>query len=212
MWYGFCWIFAISVKVTSCLRIVDIGRSVLENLIRKVPDEIPNGLMRIHINRTYNEKLINHPLFQRDQMWSPYRCSGCLRPMCIQNNDLRLYVQGFLLLKEQRVVDTKLRFSLSASCMNNILSSHSNTRPLGNKSVEKITATEKEEGITKTFNIGMDKLLWSKSLIFIYIPKESWASKPIFEEWRIKDTCKKDFLIFLTLVPLLLGTKKMMWF
>ena len=79
--------------------------------------------------------------------------------MCIQNNDLHLYVQGFLLLKEQRVVDTKLRFSLSARRMNNILSSHSNTRPLGNKSVEKITATEKEEGITKTFNIGMDKLI-----------------------------------------------------
>ena len=79
--------------------------------------------------------------------------------MCIQNNDLRLYVQGFLLLKEQPVVDTKLRFSLSACRMNNILSSHSNTRPLGNKSVEKITATEKEEGITKTFNIGMDKLI-----------------------------------------------------
>ena len=47
---------------------VDIGRSVLENLILKVPDEIPDSLTRIHSDRTYNGKLINHPLFQRDQM------------------------------------------------------------------------------------------------------------------------------------------------
>ena len=70
----------------------------------------------------YDDKLINHPPFQRDQMCylfrkvsgSPCRCSGCLRPRCIQNNDLHLHVQGLLLLKEQCVVDTKLRFCLSA--------------------------------------------------------------------------------------------------
>ena len=47
---------------------VDIGRSVLENLILKVPDEIPGSLTRIHIDRTYNDKLINYLPSQRDQM------------------------------------------------------------------------------------------------------------------------------------------------
>ena len=47
---------------------VDIGRSVLQNLILKVPDEIPDSLTRIDSDRIYDDKLINHPLFQRDQM------------------------------------------------------------------------------------------------------------------------------------------------
>ena len=102
---------------------VDIGRSVLENLILKVPDEIPDSLTRIHIDRTYNDKLINHSLFQRDQVCylgrnvseSPYRYSG---PWRIQNNDFHLYVQSLLLLKEQRVRDTKLRFCLSTFYVN----------------------------------------------------------------------------------------------
>ena len=74
---------------------VDIGRSVLENLILKVPDEIPGSLTRIRIDRTYND---NHLPSRRDQMWylgrkvsaSPYLCSGCLHLQCIQNNDLYL--------------------------------------------------------------------------------------------------------------------------
>ena len=47
---------------------VDFGRSVLENLILKVPDEIADSLTRIRSDRTYDDKLINHPPFQRDQM------------------------------------------------------------------------------------------------------------------------------------------------
>ena len=113
------------------------------NLILKVPDEIPDSLTSIHIDRTYDDKLINYSLFQRDQRWylrrkvsgSPCDCSGCLRPRCIQNNDLDLYVQGLLLLKEQLVVDTKLRFCLSARCVNGISSSYNNIRSLSNKSV-----------------------------------------------------------------------------
>ena len=136
---------------------VDIGRTVLENLILKVPDEIPDSLTRIHSDRTYDNKLINQPLFQRDQVGhlcrkvsgSPCCCSGCFHPRCIQNNDLHLNVQSLFLLKEQRVVDTKLRFCLSARCVNGISSSYNNIRPLGNKSVllnpqlERITAAEK---------------------------------------------------------------------
>ena len=91
-------------------------------------------------------------------------CSGCLHPRCIQNNDLHLYVQGLLLLKEERVVDTKLRFSLSARCANGISSSYNNIRPLVNKSVlldpqiEIITAAEKEK-LGEKFNIDMDRLI-----------------------------------------------------
>ena len=102
-----------------------------------IPDKIPDSLTRILSDRTYNDKLINHPPFQRDQMWYLGRkasgslclCSGCLHPRCIQNNDLQLYVQGLLLLKERRVVDTKLRFCLPARCVNGISSLYNN-RPL----------------------------------------------------------------------------------
>ena len=96
---------------------------------------------------------------------SPCCCSGCLCPRCIQNNDLHLYVQGLLLLKEQRVVDTKFRFRLSACCVNDISSSYNNIRPLGNKSVlldpqiERITAAEKEKVIAKNISIDMDRLI-----------------------------------------------------
>ena len=127
---------------TQLLAQVDIGRSVLENLILKVPDEIPDSLTTIHIDRTYNYMLINYPPFQRDQMRhfgrkvseSPYFCSGCFHPRCIQNNDLQLYVQDLFLLKQQRVVGTKLSFCLSAGSVNVISRSYNNIRPLGNKS------------------------------------------------------------------------------
>ena len=42
---------------------VHIDRSVLENLIIKVPDEIPDSLRKIHSDSIYDDKLINHPLF-----------------------------------------------------------------------------------------------------------------------------------------------------
>ena len=138
---------------------VDIGRSVLENLILKVHDEILDSLTRIYSDRTYDNKLIIRPLIQRDHMWylgrkvsgSPCRCSQCLLPRCNQNDDLHLHVQGLLLLKEQRVVNTKYRFCLSTRCVNSISSSYNNMRPLGNKSVlpdpqlDRITAAEKEK-------------------------------------------------------------------
>ena len=130
-------------KGTQLLAQVDIGRSVLENLILKAPDEILDSLTRIHCDHNFYDKLINHPPSQRNQMWylgrkvseSACRCSGCLHPWCIQNNDLHLYVQGLRLLKEQRFIDTKLRFCLSARSINGISSSYNNIRQLGNKSV-----------------------------------------------------------------------------
>ena len=53
---------------TQLLAQVEIGRRVLENLILKVSDEIPDSPMRIHNDRTYNDKSISHPAFKRDQM------------------------------------------------------------------------------------------------------------------------------------------------
>ena len=53
---------------TQLLAQVDIGRSVLEKLILKVPDEILDSLTKIRSDRTYDYKLINHLPFQRDQM------------------------------------------------------------------------------------------------------------------------------------------------
>ena len=105
---------------------------------------------------------------------SPYLCSGCLHLQRIQNNDLYLYVQDLLLLKQKSVVDTKLRFCLSAGSVNVISRSYNNIRPLGNKSVfldqqlEIITAAEKENVIiAEKFNI--DSLL-TKSLFFLFKP------------------------------------------
>ena len=94
---------------------------------------------------------------------SPCRCSGCLRPCCIQNNYLHLFVQSLLLLKEQRVVHAKCRFCLSACFVNGISSFYNNIRPLGNKSVlldphlQRITAPEKEKVIVEKCNIDMDR-------------------------------------------------------
>ena len=92
-------------KGTQLLAQVDIGRSVLENVILKAPDEILDSLTRIHCDHNFYDKLINHPPSQRNQMWylgrkvseSACRCSGCLHRWCIQNNDLHLYVQGLRL-------------------------------------------------------------------------------------------------------------------
>ena len=94
-----------------------------------------------------------------------------------------LYVQDLLLLKQKRVVDTKLRFCLSAGSVNVISSSYNNIRPLGNKLVfldaqlEIITAAEKENVIiAEKFNID---LLLTKSFFFFYL--NHFLSKPFFE-------------------------------
>ena len=95
----------------------------VKNFILKVLKEIPDSLTRIYNNRTCDDKLINLPLFRRYQMrhlgkkvsGSPCRCSGCLRPRCIQNKSLPLYVQGLFILKEHRILDTKTQNLLICS-------------------------------------------------------------------------------------------------
>ena len=48
---------------------LEVGRSVLENLILKVPSKIRDSLTRIHSDSNYSDKLINYLLFRRDHMW-----------------------------------------------------------------------------------------------------------------------------------------------
>ena len=95
----------------------------VKNFILKVLKDIPDILTRIYSNRTCDDKLINLSLFRRYQMrnlgkkvsGSPCRCSGCLRPWCIQNKSLPLYVQGLFLLKEHRILDAKTQNLLICS-------------------------------------------------------------------------------------------------
>ena len=99
---------------------VETGHAALIQMLSKVPTEIPHHLSTIdNEDRNYDQMLMQHPLFNRNQTChlgckptgTPCRCSGCLHPRIVQSNDLHFYVQGLLFLpKEQKVVDTKLRF------------------------------------------------------------------------------------------------------
>ena len=116
---------------------------------------------------------MQHSLFNRNQIWYLNRkligtlcqCSGSLRPRIVQSNDLHFYVQGLLFLpKEQKVVDTKLRFCLSARCTNGITSSNSNIKPLLNQEVlidprlNAIPTREKESIVRQGVNINLENL------------------------------------------------------
>ena len=124
---------------------VENGHVALMEMLSKVPTEIPHHLSTIdNEDQNYDQMLMQHPLFNRNQTWylgrkptgTPSRCSGCLRPRIVQSNDLHFYVQGLLFLtKEQKVVDTKLRFCLSERCTNGITSSNNNIKPLLNSEV-----------------------------------------------------------------------------
>ena len=94
-------------------------------MLSKVRTEIPHFPTIDNEDRNYDQILIQHPLFNRNQSWylgrrsigTPCRCSGYLRPRIVQRNDLHFYIQGPLFLpKEWKVVDTTLRFCLSAQC------------------------------------------------------------------------------------------------
>ena len=62
---------------------------------------------------------------------APSRCSDGMVPKQIKIGDLHLYVKGLLNLeKDDRVVETKLRFCLKRKCVTNINSSYNNIRPL----------------------------------------------------------------------------------
>ena len=104
-------------------------------------------------------------ILKQQSIWITVSLFRMSSPAVFQNNDLHLYVQGLPLLKEQHVVDPKLRFCLSARSVNGISSLCNNIRQLGNKLVlldpqlEIITAEKKEKVIAEKFNIDMDRLI-----------------------------------------------------
>ena len=80
-----------------------------------------------------------NPKFSASQTWylsrkraiKPARCSGCLKPRTIVTGYLHLYVHGLRYLeKDDRVVETKLRFCISSSCVRDIKSSLNNIRSI----------------------------------------------------------------------------------
>ena len=119
---------------------VEIGHTALMEMFSKVPTEIPHHLPTIHKEGpNYDQMLMQHPLFNRNQNWylgrkptgTPGQCSGCLRPR--KRKVLHFNVQGLLFHpKEEKVVDTKLWFCLSEQCTNGITSSINNIKPLLN--------------------------------------------------------------------------------
>ena len=66
------------------------------------------------------------------------RCSGCLKPKHINIGDIHLFVKGLLYLeRDDRVVETKLRFCLKVACVQNIQSLYNNIRPLASLTLKK---------------------------------------------------------------------------
>ena len=64
-------------------------------------------------------------------MGKPARCSGCLKPGAIKITDLHLRTKGLLFLeRDNRVVETNLRFCLNKSYYLNIESSRNNMQSL----------------------------------------------------------------------------------
>ena len=71
-------------------------------------------------------------------MGKPATCSGCLKPGVIKITDLHMRVKGLLFLeRDNRAVETNLRFRLNKSCCLNIESSRNNTQPLKSLVIKK---------------------------------------------------------------------------
>ena len=104
-----------------------------------MPHQLPASVIQCESARKFSLKLKNHPRFEIKQIWYllakksgvPSRCSGCIVPKQIKTGDLHLYVKGLLYLeKDDRVVETKLRFCLKRKCVTKIISSCKNIRLL----------------------------------------------------------------------------------
>ena len=109
---------------------------------------------------------MQHPLYLgRKPTGTPYRCSDCLCPHIVQSKGLHFYVQTLLFLpNEQKVVDTELRFCLTAGSTNGITSSNNNINPLLNKEVlidprlYAISTREKESIVRQGVHINLENL------------------------------------------------------
>ena len=123
-------------KSNSVLVQIEISREIFDEMRESLPHELPESFTQWENGRTFSPKLKNHPRFE---IWylsvtksgAPRRCSSCMVPKQIKIGDLHLYVKGLLNLeKDDRVVETKLRFCLKRKCVTNINSSYNNIRPL----------------------------------------------------------------------------------
>ena len=155
---------------------VEIGVAKFNQLAQCLPVTIPDHLSRpAEIQRDYAQQLKDHRSFMKEQVWylsrkrspNPSRCSGCLQPRKIVSGDLHFYVEGLLFLeKDNKVVETKLRFCLKSNCvrnitstLNNIRSMLINTKILQDSSLEGISEVELKRIKDDSFSVeGIDTI------------------------------------------------------
>ena len=127
---------------------VEVEDNVFHALVLKTPSEIPEHLRTFSSikARIFSKQLEAHDKFNSEQEWfltrktmgKPARCSGCLKPGAINITGLHLRVKGLLFLeRDNRVVETNLRFCLNKSCCLNIESSRNNIQPLKSLVIKK---------------------------------------------------------------------------
>ena len=134
--------------------------NVLHDLVLKTPSEIHEHLKTFSFikARVFCKQLEAHDKFNSKQEWfltrktmgKPARCSGCLKPGAIKITDLHLRVKGLLFLeRDNKVVETNLRFCLNKSCCLNIESLRNNIQLLKSLMIKKdpLLGTLSQEGI-----------------------------------------------------------------
>ena len=137
------WLFLNLFKISENDQLIaqtEIGAASLQRLMQLMPDIIPDNLLQPRVTeRDFSRRLKEHAKFNKEQTWylsrktvtKASRCSGCLKPRKIITGDLHFYVDGLLHLeKDDKIVETKLRFCLQSSCVRDIRSHLNNIRPM----------------------------------------------------------------------------------
>ena len=120
---------------------VSLEEFELQSLTLALPSTIPPLLAVCQQSnaRVFNDLIKNHPKFDIINDWyvgikrsqKPCRCGGCLVVGIIKCGDLHLFTKGILYLpKQNKVVETTMRFCVKRSCVQNITSSFTNIRPM----------------------------------------------------------------------------------
>ena len=87
----------------------------------------------------YKEQIRSHPHYNTQHPWyvkiktsvTPATCTGCLQPDAIKMNDLHIATKGLLYVKKNdKGVNTELRFCPKKECVQDIKSPYTNIRPL----------------------------------------------------------------------------------
>ena len=167
------WVFLNLFKISEndqLLAQTEVGTVAFSRLANQMPECIPEDLTTINEGvREFCHQLKEHTNFSSPQVWylsnknqsRPSRCSGCLKPKKIMPGDIHFYVPGLLYLeKDDKVVETKLRFCLSKNCVTNITSSFHNIRPqsgdiLYDPLLNELSQAERDMIKDRGFNIPM---------------------------------------------------------